>query len=497
MHRKTTLITLVFAAFFGAALAAFSGCTSLLGDYEVSPDNGEAGTNVGPGTNGAACQLGTECGSGFCADGVCCESACSGTCEACNIDKGKCVAVPDGQDPQKECLPEPRPDAGIAQEPDATAPIGDGGDGCDGGTTPEGGVEDDGGAGQIHIPDGGFVSMDEKCAGSCNGNRACKFPKGEVTCGTKFCNTSTQAGRFACDGKGRCELAMETCKSFSCEGEECRVDCTEQNDCQSTHFCNQQGKCQAKLSDGVGCSLPDQCTSGFCVVENGAGVCCNSGCGTAQFGPGATCKRAGAQGQCKCSIDCGTGSCRLYYRDFDGDTYGDKDGTTPNTAVVGCDNAAPPAGFVADNTDCDDKDNRAHPGQTAWYADTTLGKGLNDFNCDGVISKELREYPGATCYTCGSPKECPASTTCPAGSTVQSRLTCALYESIVFCPVGTTCNPYTCGYAFKFATNTTGFTTTVACGATSATYKTCGQCPGSASIVAPPSSVTSAQQRCH
>jgi hypothetical protein len=492
MHRKNAFFTLVFAAFFGAALAAFSGCTSLLGDFEISSDVGEAGTTGGPGANGNACGAGTECASGFCADGVCCESACSGTCETCSIDKGKCVPVPDGQDPQKECLPTPRVDAGLAPEPDA-APLDDGGDG---GAVSEAGVEQDGG-GQVNLPDAGFVSADDKCAGSCNGNRACKFPALETTCGTKFCNTSTQAARFACDGKGRCELAMETCKSFSCEGEDCRMDCTEANDCQSTHFCNQQGKCQAKLTDGVGCSLPDQCKSGFCVVENGAGVCCNSGCSTTQFGPGATCKKSGAQGQCKCSIDCGTGSCRLFYRDFDTDGFGDKDGAPPSTAVVGCDNAAPPAGYVADNTDCDDKDNRAHPGQTDWFADTSLGKGLNDFNCDGVVSKETREYPGATCYVCGAPKTCDPATSCPASSKQQSRLSCALYDnSLVFCLPGQTCNPYSCGFG-KGATNTAGFTTTVPCGTTSPTFKTCSACPASASIVAPPSTIASKQQRCH
>jgi hypothetical protein len=33
---------------------------------------------------GAACAAASDCGSGFCADGVCCASACDGTCYACN-----------------------------------------------------------------------------------------------------------------------------------------------------------------------------------------------------------------------------------------------------------------------------------------------------------------------------------------------------------------------------------------------------------------------------
>ena len=34
--------------------------------------------------NGAVCTAGGECSSGFCVDGVCCNSACTGACEACD-----------------------------------------------------------------------------------------------------------------------------------------------------------------------------------------------------------------------------------------------------------------------------------------------------------------------------------------------------------------------------------------------------------------------------
>lgn len=486
MNRTTTTLTLLSAAAFGLALASFVGCTSLLGDYQIA-ESSEAGAEAG--NTGVSCTTGTECTSGFCTDGVCCESACSGSCESCSIDKGKCVPVPDGQDPDKECLPAPRPDAGEVPEPDASVPVDGGGDGG----ASEGGVADPDGGGAVNIPDGGFTSTEERCAGSCNGNRACKFPGSEASCGSKFCNSSTEAARFACDGKGHCELGLQACASFSCEGEECRKTCAEENDCQTTHFCNQQGICQERLGNGLGCGTASQCKSGFCVVENGSGVCCNSACSTADFGPGASCKTPGATGQCKCSVACGAGSCRLFYRDLDVDGYGDKDGVTANnTAKVGCDNAPPPAGFVANNTDCDDSDNRAHPGQTGWFSDTTLGKGLNDFNCDGNIQKELSEYPGATCYVCGAPKTCTAGTKCAKAQTSQSRLTCALYRDLI-CPIGQSC--YSCGYSL-FNSNTAGFTSTVACGASSATYKTCGKCSGLLGA-APPSSTSTRQQRCH
>src|SRR4029450_13886514 len=34
---------------------------------------------------GEACGCDADCQSGFCADGVCCSTACAGTCKACNV----------------------------------------------------------------------------------------------------------------------------------------------------------------------------------------------------------------------------------------------------------------------------------------------------------------------------------------------------------------------------------------------------------------------------
>ena len=40
---------------------------------------------------GVTCSAGAECGSGFCADKVCCDTACNGTCQNCA--SGACKAV--------------------------------------------------------------------------------------------------------------------------------------------------------------------------------------------------------------------------------------------------------------------------------------------------------------------------------------------------------------------------------------------------------------------
>src|SRR5688572_19850398 len=48
--------------------------------------------------NGNACTAGGECTSGFCADGVCCNSPCIGACVACNLSgsAGTCLPITNG-----------------------------------------------------------------------------------------------------------------------------------------------------------------------------------------------------------------------------------------------------------------------------------------------------------------------------------------------------------------------------------------------------------------
>jgi hypothetical protein len=51
------------------------------------------------------CKSTADCGGGPCVDGVCCDSACTGTCMACNLPTapGKCSPVPYGNDPRGSC----------------------------------------------------------------------------------------------------------------------------------------------------------------------------------------------------------------------------------------------------------------------------------------------------------------------------------------------------------------------------------------------------------
>lgn len=73
-----------------------------------SSDGGSTSSGMGGdmgAPDGTACTDGDECQSGTCADDVCCESACDGTCESCAEAgaEGTCTPYAAGEDPEIEC----------------------------------------------------------------------------------------------------------------------------------------------------------------------------------------------------------------------------------------------------------------------------------------------------------------------------------------------------------------------------------------------------------
>jgi hypothetical protein len=74
-------------------------------DDAAAADDGGACDGACGRPAGAACGLDADCVSGFCADGVCCETACLGPCRSCNQPSadGVCQPYRVGTDPEREC----------------------------------------------------------------------------------------------------------------------------------------------------------------------------------------------------------------------------------------------------------------------------------------------------------------------------------------------------------------------------------------------------------
>jgi hypothetical protein len=380
--------------------------------------------------NGVTCMAPTDCISGNCVDGVCCDAACDGVCESCNLPGlvGACSPAMTGTDPDGDCA---------AKLPGA-----------------DGGIGDDGGMSMVPP----MADNPAACAGSCDGNRACAFPDKTTSCGSAVCSAAATVGNFFCDGAGACNEKDSACSDYNCNMGACRTMCGSDADCQPTDFCNLNiNKCVPKHDLGTTCVMGDECKSTFCY----SGVCCNTTCGDSTQ----SCANPGSVGQCQCTgHSCPAGvACVLFYRDADTDGFGDNTATLTNgRAIAGCTGDAVPGGYSANNTDCDDGDSFAHPGQTDFYPTPSAGTPHTfDYNCDGVLQKGIAEYTGGCIFCKVDPNffVCDKPTTTCATNGTQSALACGRTKACFgCCPVVTT-----------------GFTTTVACGVSHATTN-CGTC---------------------
>jgi hypothetical protein len=195
--------------------------------------------------NGLTCGAAAECLSNFCADGVCCESACTASCFSCKLagTAGQCVAVaPGANDPKGRCT-----DQGPAS--------------C--GTD-----------------------------GVCDGAGACRKYALNTTCVGASCTGGTQTAASKCDGVGRCVPGgTRACSPYVCNtnGSACFDSCVNNGSCLQPNTCS-GGSC-GKTSNGGACSAGTECASGNCVD----GICFDTAC----TGQCKSCKETGSVGTCK------------------------------------------------------------------------------------------------------------------------------------------------------------------------------------------------------
>ncbi|MBI5542723.1 MAG: hypothetical protein HY901_02465, partial [Deltaproteobacteria bacterium] len=204
-------------------------------------------------TDGTACASDPECGSGHCADEVCCDAVCDATCLACTAAKkgsgedGVCGPSSAGTDPDEECATELASSCGMT--------------------------------------------------GACSGAAACALYPATTVCLEQSCAAGTLNKAHLCSGAGACvEGGTEGCGAYACNaaGSACLTTCSADADCAAGTYCDGSSACVAKKADGGVCASSNVCSSGSCVD----GVCCNSAC----TGPCQACsaakKGSGADGVC-------------------------------------------------------------------------------------------------------------------------------------------------------------------------------------------------------
>jgi hypothetical protein len=364
----------------------------------VNPPNVCNGNSCGKKMRGASCSDATECQSTFCAQGVCCDSACTGACTSCALTGtlGTCTNVPTGvPDPANLC---------VDQGPASCATNG-------------------------------------RCqAGACQ-----QYAQG-TACSTSTCpsGATTYTPGSTCDGQGACVTpAASSCFPFECGTGVCKATCTTDADCASPAVCT-NGSCGLK-GPGKTCADATECGSGFCAQ----GVCCDTACaGTCQ-----SCVLTGSLGRCgniadggndprgRCvdqgSASCGTdgacdgnGACRVY---------------AAGTACMGA-SCASGASTLTQVRTCD--------GQGGCKAATTLS--CAPYLCNGISACKAACSVDADCLfpdicdpqtnlcgnkrrlgqTCGAPSDCLTGDSCVDGVCC-STSACGLCQT---CGAGTCAN---------------------------------------------------------
>jgi MYXO-CTERM domain-containing protein len=166
--------------------------------------------------NGVTCGSPEHCTSGNCVDGLCCDKACTGQCEACDQvgHLGACTAV-------------------------SGAPR-DGRPGCLGSGA---------------------------CGGFCNGTSGttCSLPGANVVCGVAFCTEGAVTNEPKCNSAATCVIpASVSCDPYTCDptGSGCLSTCQVDTDCATGLVCL-NGGCAQPVADGgvvVDAGAPDAST---------------------------------------------------------------------------------------------------------------------------------------------------------------------------------------------------------------------------------------------
>jgi len=377
---------------------------------------------------GVACTATRECASGYCVDGVCCDSACSGQCEACDV-AGKVGT----------CWPATGKPHGARAA-------------C---STP---------------------TTDPDCGNRCNGldRTKCVLPPATTACGAATCSDGIERHVSLCNGTGACSDAPKTCSPYACGTSACKSTCTTRADCAAGFGCKgsvcapleglgaacaaDSGNCSAGLfcTDGVCCGVAS-CPSGSACVKttSGAecrkrlGVACTTGdeCGSGICADGVCCT-ASCGGQCEaCDIAGKEGTCSPVRGAPHGTrTACSSDDPSSACAARACDGTetASCAGHVGSNVEC-----RASSCKDG--VETPRAGCDGEGKCIAAAPKPCGGYQcnatGGACRTeCTSASDCAAGYVCRKGACVAQTATCSDDGASLVSTDKTTvaCSPYAC-----------------------------------------------------
>lgn len=263
-----------------------------------------AGTCSGSGAcdDGTECTANGDCASGFCVDGVCCESACAGKCKSCSVPakEGQCVNIAKDSDPDNECLDIDACESSCNGKGSCDVNCGNIGETCTSDAACPSGNCVDG-----VCCDSACSGVCETCAGASPGqcdaltdgssDPTCDAPKGcTAICGVSGCEVQCGLGT-ACLTASDCESGHcvdGVCCESACAGScvacdgatpgtcaSVGTDTDPDNECPDAEgcvsVCGASGKCSGACGDlGRVCASGDECATGFCVD----GVCCASAC---------------------------------------------------------------------------------------------------------------------------------------------------------------------------------------------------------------------------
>ena len=304
---------------------------------------------------GAACGSPVDCLSNFCADGVCCDSACTGSCSSCNQTSfiGSCRPVASGPPAAgRTCAPYSSCAAGSCSttcttDPDCTTgnycaapscvPKLAAGLSCSASNQCLSGFCVDGVCctssctdqcaacnvstslgtcspvtGAVHGSRTACDKAGTTCGATCNGTdtTACHYPPTSTTCSSNACASGTETHASFCDGSGTCNDVPKACGAYQCGTTACKSACASPTDC-ATGFTCTSNVCVPSTTSKLGdpCTDASTCPSGaFCTD----GVCCavigcssGSSCSVNKKG---TCAKLGGT-SCTSGLECGSGFC--------------------------------------------------------------------------------------------------------------------------------------------------------------------------------------------